>query len=105
MTTKYLCIYNTKTREIENAREVDATALVSSELLDWFDFHSKDESEPLLWEYEKARYEAGAFGQGSANGFVAYCGDEPFTWEAYDKAIADAKAAQEAAQKAQEATA
>lgn len=93
MAKKYLCIYNTKTREIENAREIDITALVSSELFDWFDFHSKDESEPLLWEYEKARYEAGAFGQGSANGYVAYCGDEPFTWEAYDKAIADAEAA------------
>lgn len=84
---KYLCVYNVLTREVLNDRAIEIDAPVSSELKDWFDFHSKDEPEPLLWEYEKARYESSAFGQGSANGWRAYCGDESFTWEAYDKEI------------------
>jgi hypothetical protein len=84
MSTKYLCIYNTITRKIENALEVDSEALVSSELKDWFCFHSHEEAEPLLWEYERDLYARGAMGQGSSNGYVAYCGDVAFSWETYD---------------------
>jgi hypothetical protein len=81
---KHFCIYNTQTREIMNVRTVDVTTKVSEELGDWFDVYPKEESEPLLWEYEKARYEKGAQGLGSANGWCAYCGDEAFTWEMFD---------------------
>jgi len=101
---KHFCIYNTQTREIMNVRTVDVATKVSEELFDWFDVKGKDEPEPLLWEYEKARYEKGAQGLGSANGWLSYCGDIEFSWEIYDKAIADMKEAQEAAEKAKEGT-
>ena len=65
---KHFCIYNTKTREIMNVRTVDVLTKVSEELGDWFDIYPKDESEPLLWEYERSRYEKGAQGLGSAHG-------------------------------------
>lgn len=81
---KYLCIYNTITRKIDNARAIKDTILVSEELKDWFDFHPKDEPEPFLWQYEKKRYELSAFGLGSGNGYVAYCGDTEFSWDVYD---------------------
>ena len=80
-----------------NVRTVDVLTKVSEELGDWFDIYPKDESEPLLWEYERSRYEKGAQGLGSAHGWGAYCGDETFTWEMYDKTIANAKASQEKA--------